>query len=531
MSYRRSGAEEEERVGLMNERPVLAIGSVFHEYRVTRYVGQGLHGQVFEVAHLHTGEPFALKVMHLEDRNDVKKVQRALATAKGTYTIQHANVVRVHNLSCEPDGMVWLLMEMLTGRPLSRILGHGRQCSPLFALDVAIEIAWGLDAAHEVGIIHRDIKPDNVFITAEGVVKVIDFSIAKVIPAGIQTTRRGYGMGTAHYMAPDNIRGGEPDARFDVYALGILLWELLAGYHPFHDAGRDTNEIIRRQAFVELGPLSLLLHLPEYLDALIRRATAKDPNARFFSMAELAKEMQRVREQLESDAAGQRIVLRRPPPGEPMLRNPLAHRESRSARVPDPEPAPPMPAERVILEDGITSEALKATMPLPSNVGPGGTVPLRANEIRAAVDNLTRAPEPSVPRETPQSVTRTTPPEPPPAPVPRPSRRARSFGIILVLALAASVITWIVVLRAVGVHRGPAVTAELPPLPSLTVTPPTPEPVPVPVPSPAPSGSTMSAAPTATASTVAKRAPAHPESAKPAPSAPPAPTFKPLFGE
>ncbi len=196
-----------------------------------------------------------------------------------------------------------------------------------------------------------------MFITAEGVVKVVDFSIAKVIPAGIQTTRRGYGVGTAPYMAPDNIKGGEPKARFDVYSPGILLWEMLAGYHPFHDAGRDTNEIIRRQAFVELGPLSLLLHLPEYLDALIRRATAKDPNARFFSMAEFAKEMQRVRDQLKEDAAAQRIVLSRPPPGEPTLRNPLAHRENRSARVPDPEPAPRMLVRRALpLVDELAKE-------------------------------------------------------------------------------------------------------------------------------------------------------------------------------
>jgi serine/threonine-protein kinase len=394
----------------MNEGPALALGSVFHEYRVVRYIGQGLHGQVFEVAHLHTGAPFALKVMHLDDRNDAKKVQRALTTAKGAYTIQHANVVKVHNLSCEPDGMVWMLMDLLTGHPLTRILGQGRPCSPLFALNVAIEIAWGLDAAHEVGIIHRDVKPDNVFITAECMVKIIDFSIAKVIPAGIQTTRRGYGMGTAAYMAPDTIKGAEPDARVDVYSLGIVLWQMLAGYHPFHDAWHDTNEMIRRQAFVELGPLSLLLHLPEYLDALMLRATAKDPNARFFSMAEFAKQMQSVRDQLQADVAAQKIVLRRTAPGEPTLRNPLAHRESRSASVPDFEPAPRSPAERVVLRDH-------------------------------------RAPEPSLPPVTPPVVARAAPPPSPSPSLDRPRRRARSFAILLVVALLASAVTVLVVLH------------------------------------------------------------------------------------
>jgi serine/threonine-protein kinase len=348
--------------------------------------------------------------MHLDDRNDAKKVQRALTTAKGAYTIQHANVVKVHNLSCEPDGMVWMLMDLLTGHPLTRILGQGRPCSPLFALNVAIEIAWGLDAAHEVGIIHRDVKPDNVFITAECMVKIIDFSIAKVIPAGIQTTRRGYGMGTAAYMAPDTIKGAEPDARVDVYSLGIVLWQMLAGYHPFHDAWHDTNEMIRRQAFVELGPLSLLLHLPEYLDALMLRATAKDPNARFFSMAEFAKQMQSVRDQLQADVAAQKIVLRRTAPGEPTLRNPLAHRESRSASVPDFEPAPRSPAERVVLRDH-------------------------------------RAPEPSLPPVTPPVVARAAPPPSPSPSLDRPRRRARSFAILLVVALLASAVTVLVVLH------------------------------------------------------------------------------------
>jgi serine/threonine-protein kinase len=422
VSYRRDRGEPE-RMGAMNEAPALALGSVFHEYRVVRLLGQGLHGQVFEVAHLHTGQAFALKVMRLEDRNDAKKVQRALTTAKGAYTIQHANVVRVHNLSCEPDGMVWMLMELLSGRPLARILTPGRPCSPLFALNVAIEIAWGLDAAHEVGITHRDIKPDNVFITAESVVKIVDFSIAKVIPAGIQTTQRGYGVGTAACMAPDTIKGGEPDARFDVYSLGIVLWEMLAGYHPFHDAAGDVNEIIRRQAFVELGPLSLLLHLPEYLDVLIRRATAKDPNQRFFSVAQMAKEMARVRDQLQEDAAAEKIVLRRAPPGEPTLRNPLAHRENRSARVPESEPAPPMPRERVVVATRTAPHALAATLPLPS----------------ASPSAVARVATPASRR-----------------------RRPRTTTVLVALVVIASALTIAVALRAVVVHGAPAPVAAPP---------------------------------------------------------------------
>jgi serine/threonine-protein kinase len=262
-----------------------------------------------------------------------------------------------------------------------------------------------------------------VFITAESVVKIVDFSIAKVIPAGIQTTQRGYGVGTAACMAPDTIKGGEPDARFDVYSLGIVLWEMLAGYHPFHDAAGDVNEIIRRQAFVELGPLSLLLHLPEYLDVLIRRATAKDPNQRFFSVAQMAKEMARVRDQLQEDAAAEKIVLRRAPPGEPTLRNPLAHRENRSARVPESEPAPPMPRERVVVATRTAPHALAATLPLPS----------------ASPSAVARVATPASRR-----------------------RRPRTTTVLVALVVIASALTIAVALRAVVVHGAPAPVAAPP---------------------------------------------------------------------
>ena len=191
--------------------------------------------------------------------------------------------------------------------------------------------------------------------------------------------------------------------------------------------------------------------------------------------------------------------------------------------MPDPPPAPRMPKERVIVEVTRGPQALTATMPLPGKVGRGGTVPLGAGEIRDAVEALMGALEPSVPRETPPSITRSTPPDLPAAPVVRPRRYARSFAILLALALVASALTWIVVLRAIGVHREPAAIVEAPPLSSVTAAPapePEPEPVPVPVPVPAP----------APAPTAVKRPSPQPKPANPIPSAAPAPKFTPLFG-
>jgi serine/threonine-protein kinase len=161
----------------------------FLQWEVLEPRGCGLHGQVYLARHRHTGDYFAIKLMHLQDCAVASRVRRALAGAKANYRIRSANVVLVHDLGCEEDGRVWIAMEWLPGHSIAEqiALQRGRLSVPL-ALHVAIETAWGVDAAHEIGVIHRDIKPGNVWLTPTGQVKVIDFSLAKVIPEGITTT-------------------------------------------------------------------------------------------------------------------------------------------------------------------------------------------------------------------------------------------------------------------------------------------------------------------------------------------------------
>jgi eukaryotic-like serine/threonine-protein kinase len=538
-----------ERMDATYEGQIVKPGDVFQQYTMERCLGIGLHGEVWLAKHLHTGAPFAMKLMHLQDVDDARKVRRALATAAGAYSLDHANVVKVHDLGCEPSGMVWVRMEYLAGRSIASLLARG-PLSVLFALDVAIEVAWGLDAAHEAGIIHRDIKPDNVFLTSGGAVKVLDFSIAKIIPAGIETTVRKLGMGTMPYMAPEQIAGADPDARFDIYALGLMLWETIAGYHPFHDALHSSGEIVRRQLHVDPAPLTTLdrlRHLPEYVDALLRRATAKDPSARFFTIAEMAQAMIRVRDQLRADAEAGRLTIDKPM-GEPTLSDPLARKVYRHESTPDPDPPPTMPAARVVLEDrSAATTPPDQTMPL--SAGPTGTLLLSGQSLGALhrsspapivaspAENVTergtailpREPTPSSPRETPDASTQ----DRDSAPTPR--RRALPRLVsIAVLALVALLGAGTVIAKSLArppIAPAPAPSVEPSPAPASSPSPTLETPA-----EPPPSAAPMtSAAMTATASAPAPSAPKPPPSRpaprKPAATAEPAPKYKPLFGD
>ncbi|WP_437658007.1 serine/threonine-protein kinase [Sorangium sp. So ce1182] len=355
------------------ERQVFQPGQVFHQVEVVRFIGAGYSGEVYEVRHRITGARCALKIMHLRDRKDARKAERSLAEAHGTFGIQHANVVEVFDIGCEADGTAWMLMEFLDGPTLTTVLERQVRLSPLFALHVALEVAWGLDAAHENQIIHRDVKPDNIAFTADGSVKVVDFSIAKVIPYEMRTTQRNVRLGTCAYMAPENLDGAEADARFDIYSLGLVLWEMIAGHHPFHDAFHDRTLLVRRQFFTDPEPLSEVAGLPAYVDEVIRRATAKEAAARYLTMAEMAQAMIALRSRLEKDDAEGRISLV-VPPGEP----PVPGRSRARAVYRPPATGPtlevprPEPSARVVVAS-----------PAPA-LGPGGTVPVDRESVRAA---------------------------------------------------------------------------------------------------------------------------------------------------
>jgi serine/threonine-protein kinase len=445
--------------------------------------GAGLHGQVYRVRHKHTGDHFALKVMHLADAGHASKVRRGLSTAKANYRIRHANVVAVHDLGCEEDGRVWVLMEWLQGRSVAEQLAlQGGRLSVPMALHIAIETAWGVDAAHENGVIHRDIKPDNIWLSPDGQVKVLDFSLAKVIPEGITTTVQlgaVTGLGTVAYLAPEGLRtDADVDARVDGYALGLMLWQMIAGRHPYQDALRNTTELMRRQLFVDPELLSALAGLPAYVDDFMRRALAKKRDDRFSTIAEMARALMTLRDRLRADA-GQGLIDLSVPYGEPPIpgTEPWARKDHAGPRpIPEQARPRPEPKERVVVGEGKPARAprtplgtvrmrsdqparLAKTAPMPAQApgcAPAATAAPVAGEQRPAVEQA----GPPAPRETLPAVER--------APAQRPWGAllpAVLVAVLLASAALASVGTW-------RWRRGSlTLPGATPPAPSATATP------------------------------------------------------------
>jgi serine/threonine-protein kinase len=302
--------------------PAFYPGDLFHQHLcVERFLGAGAHGEVFAVRHLGTGEPFALKMTPLAGAASEAQVRRALAAARGAFSVDHPNVVKVYDLGCEPDGRVYLLMELLQGCSVAELLRWSR-ISVVMALSIAIEAARGLAAAHEMAVVHRDVKPGNLFLVSAGprwtTVKVLDFSTAKVFHEGIETSTGRAGLGTVAYQAPEQLYGTVPHPVSDVYGLGMTLWEMLAGWHPFHAELPDPWALRCKQRD-EMPPLlSEVADLHPRIDDVVRRAIAKHPGARYRAMTEMAQALIELRAWLLAESRAGRLLLVTPA-GEPAI--------------------------------------------------------------------------------------------------------------------------------------------------------------------------------------------------------------------
>src|ERR1022692_1256212 len=218
---------------------MITIGSVVGgKYRLVRLLGDGGMGSVYEALHIGLGSRVAVKVLHPELARRTGLVERFLQEARVAAQIRSPHVVHVTDVDRTPDGDAYIVMDLLEGEPLSSVMDRERKLPPPLACDYAMQILEALEAAHALGVIHRDLKPENVFVTfASGkpLLKLIDFGIAKARRTEEQKnlTVAGVVMGTAEYMAPEQARSADKvDARADVYAVGVLLYEMIAGARP-----------------------------------------------------------------------------------------------------------------------------------------------------------------------------------------------------------------------------------------------------------------------------------------------------------
>jgi serine/threonine-protein kinase len=282
----------------MMRRNRLAVGDVIGErYQIVQLLGLGAMGQVFVAENLAIGIRVAVKLLKPELLANADFRRRFQHEAQAVAAVQHACVARFHDLIVGDP--TFLVMEYVPGFTLADVLKAERKLTVGRATAIATRLAWGLQAVHAAGIIHRDLKPANIVIASDAehgeLPKLIDFGLAKLAAATEkeQLTRTGQIVGTPPYMAPEQIAGREVDARADQYALGCLLYEMIAGRPPFGSgvggSGEDV-EVLYRQVHEPAEPLTAhSAEVPPALDAAVRRALEKDAAKRFANMSEFAR--------------------------------------------------------------------------------------------------------------------------------------------------------------------------------------------------------------------------------------------------
>jgi serine/threonine-protein kinase len=246
-------------------------------YRVTSSIAHGGMATVYLGLDTRLDRTVAIKIMHAELAADEDFVARFIREARLVAQLSHPNVVAVYDQGSDGRNL-YLAMEYVHGRTLRQLLNEQHRLSPRDSLDIIESVLAGLAAAHQAGLVHRDVKPENVLIAADGRVKVADFGLARSM-SGTNHTKTGILMGTVAYLAPEQVTETASDTRSDVYAVGVMLFELLTGRQPHTGesalavAYKHVNETIPAPSVVEPG-------LPQALDALVALATSRDPDLR-----------------------------------------------------------------------------------------------------------------------------------------------------------------------------------------------------------------------------------------------------------
>ena len=257
-------------------------------YRVMRLIGAGGMGRVYEVEHVELGKRFVLKSLQRELSRREDLVARLRNEWRALARLEHPNIVNVTDAGTSDNGVPFYVMERLEGETLSALMHRQRRLLPQQALAIAAGILSGLHAAHQIGVVHRDVKPPNIFLTAPTSVKVLDFGIAKIKDAKDVITARGLAVGTPRYMSPEQAQGSAVDARSDIYATGLMLFEMVSGVGPFDDA-RDHNELLLAHLGRKAPLLSSISVVAPELDAIVAGMLAKDPRERPSSARQVAE--------------------------------------------------------------------------------------------------------------------------------------------------------------------------------------------------------------------------------------------------
>jgi len=294
-------------------------------YEIQQRIGEGGMGVVYKARQTSIDRVIALKMLNPQMAADQQWVQRFYNEAKACSRLQHPNTIRMFDFGQTSDGRLFMTMEFLDGMTLRQAIATQAPMAGNRVLKVLIQACASLAEAHSIGIIHRDIKPDNVFLLnmagSPDFVKLLDFSVAKLLQENDRMrTQAGVVFGTPQYMSPEQGRGLPLDARSDIYALGILAFEMLTGRVPFHD--ENPMNVLQMHLRAEVPPLPQTV--PYEVQAVVRRALEKDPARRYQSAGEMMQHCQQVFAQIQGGgpsvgAAGvpKTMIAGYPPGGAP----------------------------------------------------------------------------------------------------------------------------------------------------------------------------------------------------------------------
>lgn len=270
------------------------IGKVLNNrYELRELIGSGGMADVYRASDNLLGRTVAIKILHPQYAKDPIFIERFRQEAQAAANLNQPNIVNVYDWGIEGD-IYYLVMEYVEGRDLKDIIVEGGPLLPERTVEISLAICSALDAAHAQGIVHRDIKPQNIIITTDNQVKVMDFGIARA-PGGAAMTQTGTIMGTAQYISPEQAQGRPADPRSDLYSIGIVLYEMLTGKTPFE--GENPVAIAYKQVREDPLPPSMINpDISPALEAIVMKALSKNPENRYQSSLEMRSDLERCME-------------------------------------------------------------------------------------------------------------------------------------------------------------------------------------------------------------------------------------------